>query len=170
MNIARDPYRVLHVRRDADRSTIREAYRALAWQWHPDRGGLSERMVEINEAWRVLGHPLRRAAFDSTGERAAGTPSSPFAEPPPPMDSVVAPGSPADPSVLDYGRYAGWTIARVAEHDPDFLEWLVRMPAGRRYTAQVREVLARREERMTAYAAPRPARRRGLFGRAVGAR
>ena len=169
MKAARDPYRVLHVRRGADPSTIRAAYRALAWQWHPDRGGASDRMVEINEAWRILGHPLRRAAFDAGDVSAEATPPSPAAETAATIGGDVPPATPADPSLLDYGRYAGWTIARVAEHDPDFLQWLIRMPAGRRYAAQVQEVLARREERMTAFAAPRP-RRRGLFGRTVGAR
>jgi curved DNA-binding protein CbpA len=168
MKAAHDPYKVLRVRRDADRSTIRAAYRALAWQWHPDRGGASAKMIEINEAWRVLGHSDRRAAFDAGVVTAPAPPRSKAADRAATRDSQAQPAAPADPNVLDFGRYAGWTIARVAEQDPDFLEWLIRMPAGRRYTARARAALALREERMTAFAAPRPRPRRGFFGRSAG--
>ncbi|MBL0204094.1 MAG: J domain-containing protein [Candidatus Microthrix sp.] len=72
----RDWYRVLGVDRQAGGDTIRVAYRELAWRLHPDRqqspaaaGGLSHaeqrvaerRMREVNEAFRVLGEPARRA-------------------------------------------------------------------------------------------------------------
>jgi len=29
-------------------------------------------------------------------------------------------------SILDFGRYAGWSLAQIVEKDPDYLEWLVR--------------------------------------------
>jgi hypothetical protein len=75
----RDWYRVLGVDRRAGGDTIRVAYRELAWRLHPDRqqspgpaGGLSDaeqrvaerRMREVNEAFRVLGEPARRRAYD----------------------------------------------------------------------------------------------------------
>lgn len=31
-----------------------------------------------------------------------------------------------EPDVIDFGRYAGWRIADVARHDPDYLRWLSR--------------------------------------------
>ena len=75
----RDWYRVLGVDRQAGGDSIRVAYRELAWRLHPDRqetpgasGGLSDaerrvaerRMREVNEAFRVLGEPARRRAYD----------------------------------------------------------------------------------------------------------
>ena len=55
------------------------AYRHLARQHHPDaRGNASvERMSQINEAWRVLSDPGRRAVYDaqSRGSAASRTPS-----------------------------------------------------------------------------------------------
>jgi hypothetical protein len=60
-----DPYAVLGVPRNANRSEIARAYRALARQHHPDAGApASERMVRINEAWHVLSDPNRRAKWD----------------------------------------------------------------------------------------------------------
>ncbi len=45
-------------------------------------------------------------------------------------------------SRLDFGRYQGWTIEQVARQDPDFLEWLARMPIGRPYRSEIASVLA----------------------------
>ncbi|MEX1169585.1 MAG: J domain-containing protein, partial [Chloroflexota bacterium] len=56
-----DPYEILQVQRSALPEVVRAAYRALAWKYHPDRGAPSDRMVAINEAWRILGNPVRRA-------------------------------------------------------------------------------------------------------------
>lgn len=65
---------------DAPPQTIRESYRARARTHHPDRGsevgtgGVS--MAEINEAYRVLSDPGRRAIYDralvDTARHAAG--------------------------------------------------------------------------------------------------
>ena len=38
---------------------------------------------------------------------------------------------------MDWGRYAGRTIAEVAAVDPDYLEWLIRTPLGRSFAAEV---------------------------------
>jgi molecular chaperone DnaJ len=67
-NEMEDPYAVLGVARDATRTEIRRAYRELARRLHPDAGGTSpsaERLVRVNEAWRILSDPARRAALDS---------------------------------------------------------------------------------------------------------
>jgi hypothetical protein len=45
--------------------------------------------------------------------------------------------------VLDFGRYAGWSLRQLAAHDPDYLEWLVRSPGGRQYRGQITALLAR---------------------------
>jgi len=44
-------------------------------------------------------------------------------------------------SILDFGRYAGWSLAQIVEKDPDYLEWLVRTPIGRRLAAEARALL-----------------------------
>jgi curved DNA-binding protein CbpA len=161
---ANDPYRVLRIPRDAEHLVIRAAYRALAWQWHPDRGGAPGQMIQINEAWRILGDSSRRAAFDAAGLTGAAGPTPGPAPAPSDPGAVERPSRAAtEPGVIDYGRYAGWSIDQLADHDPDFLEWLVRMPAGRQYAVQIREILGRREAQRAGLA-PKPATRRGLFG------
>ncbi|MBA3597501.1 MAG: J domain-containing protein [Methylibium sp.] len=47
-----DWWEVLGVVRDACQGEIRTAYRRLASEHHPDRGGSAERMAEVNEAYR----------------------------------------------------------------------------------------------------------------------
>jgi hypothetical protein len=53
---------------------------------------------------------------------------------------VEAPGA----DTLSYGRYAGWTIEALAEHDPDYLEWLGRSPGGRAWQTRIDAVLTGR--------------------------
>lgn len=45
---------VLGLEADADPRTVREAYRRLAMHHHPDRGGDTETLQRINEAYRTL--------------------------------------------------------------------------------------------------------------------
>ena len=46
-----------------------------------------------------------------------------------------------DPGRIDFGHYAGQTIAELAERDPDYLRWLARHPSGARYRAEIEKVL-----------------------------
>lgn len=65
-----DYYKVLDVNRDASPDDIRQAYRRLAKQYHPDinnEPGAAERFKEINEAYAVLSDQERRAAYDRFG-------------------------------------------------------------------------------------------------------
>lgn len=48
--MARPWWEVLSVPRDAPKATIQAAYRRLASEAHPDKGGTAERMAEINRA------------------------------------------------------------------------------------------------------------------------
>ncbi len=65
-------YEVLGVGSAATPDEVRAAYRRAARDAHPDRhgAGSAERMARVNEAWRVLGDPARRRAYDD--ELAAG--------------------------------------------------------------------------------------------------
>jgi curved DNA-binding protein CbpA len=66
-----DLYRVLQVDPSADPDVIEAAYKRLARKYHPDhnRGDAQseEHMKRINEAYRVLGKPDLRAAYDARG-------------------------------------------------------------------------------------------------------
>lgn len=69
-------YDTLGVQPDAPAVEIREAYRRLARRHHPDRGDQdAAAMATINEAYRVLGDPGRRAVYDA-GRRGSAAPMS----------------------------------------------------------------------------------------------
>jgi curved DNA-binding protein CbpA len=59
-------YVVLGVARDASYEAIRQAFRALARQYHPDAGTGSsvERFRQVVDAYETLGDPARRRAYD----------------------------------------------------------------------------------------------------------
>jgi molecular chaperone DnaJ len=69
-SVQRDYYEVLGVPRDADASTIKNAFRELAMKYHPDRNkapDAEEKFKEIAEAYAVLSDPKKRAQYDSGG-------------------------------------------------------------------------------------------------------
>jgi curved DNA-binding protein CbpA len=147
-----DLYRVLQVVPEADHEVIRAAYRALARKYHPDlAGGSKEQMAAINAAWGVLEHPKTRAMYDrkrlakAAGENGRSAPAAPAPEPSRAPNTVPPPAGkrPPNSTVLDFGRYVGWSIEELARHDPDYLEWLIRTPNGRRYSREIQAVLAR---------------------------
>jgi DnaJ-domain-containing protein 1 len=64
-----DHYKILEVRRDAPAEDIQRAYRAFALRYHPDRNPSPDavsKMSAINEAWAVLGDPVRRREYDAS--------------------------------------------------------------------------------------------------------
>jgi molecular chaperone DnaJ len=66
----RDYYEVLGVERGADAKAIKDAFRKLAMQYHPDRNkapGAEERFKEIAEAYAVLSDAKKRAEYDAGG-------------------------------------------------------------------------------------------------------
>ena len=58
----------------------------------------------------------------------------------------VGPGqeSSFDPTVVDFGHYAGRRLEELAESDPAYLYWLARHPSGARYRAEIARVLGAR--------------------------
>jgi curved DNA-binding protein CbpA len=71
------------------------------------------------------------------------------------------PGKPSG-SVLNFGRYAGWSLGEVARHDLEYLEWLDRAPIGRQYQAELDQLLRAAGRRRSA---AQDEERRGLFRR-----
>ncbi|MEA2608056.1 MAG: molecular chaperone DnaJ [Chloroflexota bacterium] len=145
-----DLYEVLQVHRRADPDVIRAAYRVLARKHHPDFGGDPARMVALNAAWRVLSDDARRTAYDEelrksirrrATDRAADAPIASYA--PGAHGNGPATGRESG-TVIDFGRYAGWSVGRLVSHDPDYLEWLARTPIGRRLAGEIQAVLAQR--------------------------
>ncbi len=61
-------YRTLDVEKTAGQREIKEAYRKLAFLYHPDRNkgeaAAVEKMKEINEAYAVLSDPEKRDRYD----------------------------------------------------------------------------------------------------------
>jgi len=68
-----DYYRILGIDKNASPKQIKEAFRKLAFQYHPDqnRGNPSavEKMKEINEAYAVLSDPGKRREYDRLQEQ-----------------------------------------------------------------------------------------------------
>jgi DnaJ-class molecular chaperone len=64
----KDYYDILGVDRDASQQAIKEAYRKLAFQYHPDRNkgdpAATEKMKDINEAYAVLSDVSKRREYD----------------------------------------------------------------------------------------------------------
>ncbi|HTS15428.1 MAG TPA: DnaJ domain-containing protein [Candidatus Sulfotelmatobacter sp.] len=138
MAVTEDLYQLLQVAPNAEPEVVRAAYRALAQKHHPDAGGSQEAMAILNRAWAVLGDAQARAHYDrqrtAATERATAKAEAAAAQ---------AQTSPRPTStVLDYGRYQGWSLADLARHDPDYLAWLARTPSGRGYKAEIDALLA----------------------------
>ena len=145
----RSHYKLLMVDPSADRQIIGAVYRKLAQRYHPDIDSSPEaarKMAEINDAYAVLRDPVKRAKYDaeqlSRRDRRAG-------------DRIIRrageggygsagiPVGPAEGSVIQVGRYSGWTLGQIKRADPDFLEWLMSAPSGRQYRNEIQALLTR---------------------------
>lgn len=164
-----DPYEVLQVHRQAEPEVIRAAYRALARKYHPDFGGEPVRMIAITEAWAVLSNSERRAAYDVQAVKSKTRRGTDRKGPASTVGQAgnadrTGPNRSGSGTVIDFGRYAGWTVGSLVDHDPDYLEWLARTPIGRRLTVEIDEAMARRASETAALRRPPqpPKRRRSL--------
>ena len=162
---------MLDVEVDADLLTTVYRRLVQRYQSPLDRSGTGlQRLQAVEEAYAVLRDPHRRARYDAQLEermRAEETATHAFV-PPAPVTPVVAAPVRAAPvvaasaarqaavavvssrpsatrsvavSVLDFGRYAGWSLRQLAARDPDYLEWLLRSPGGRQYRAEITALL-----------------------------
>lgn len=67
--MAKNFYDVLGVSKTASGDEIKKAYRKLAHQYHPDKGGGNEeKFKEVNEAYQVLSDESKRSQYDRFGD------------------------------------------------------------------------------------------------------
>jgi curved DNA-binding protein CbpA len=180
-----DAYKVLQVDPEAEDEVIQAAYRRLARKYHPDLASSAEaaaRMAAINAAWELIGEPATRAAYDRgrTADAAARTPETVsrdwtsgrstqgggFDESMHAADGLGAAGPPPgrpSGSVLNFGRYNGWSLGEIARQDLEYIEWLDRMPIGRSFRDEIDAILRSSGRRRSANA--ESTERRGLFRR-----
>ena len=78
----KDPYTVLGVARSADSDTIKQAYRKLAKELHPDLNPddpiVEQRFKEVTQAYGILGDKETRAKFDRGEINADGSQKAGF--------------------------------------------------------------------------------------------
>ncbi len=108
MAIKQDYYELLGVPRNASGGEIKQAFRRLALQYHPDRNkdhGAEEKFKEINEAYQVLSDPEKRSSYDRYGRVATGGGFSDF-------------GGLGDIFESFFGGFGGSPFARTAQRAP----------------------------------------------------
>ena len=143
----RDAYRVLQVDPEAHHQVIEAAYRALARLYHPDNSdslASARRMAELNDAYAKVRTADRRALYDTQRKRQAAATTvvvGPIGAATMRAGRATA-GKSEGEAILSFGRYEGWTIEQIAQHDPDYLRWLARHSSGIRYRSRIDAILA----------------------------
>lgn len=66
----KDYYAILGVQKNASEDDIKKAFRRLAHEHHPDKGGDQQKFKDINEAYQVIGNKDKRAKYDQFGSAA----------------------------------------------------------------------------------------------------
>jgi DnaJ-class molecular chaperone len=78
----KDYYQILNVEKTAGSKQIKEAYRQLAFRYHPDKNKenpeASEKMKYINEAYAVLSDPEKRREYDAIKQQFGASAYSQF--------------------------------------------------------------------------------------------
>lgn len=64
----KNPYDVLGVSKSATPDEIKRAYRKLAAEHHPDRGGREQSFKDVSEAYQILSDPSKRQQYDQYGQ------------------------------------------------------------------------------------------------------
>ena len=178
-------YRTLARKYHPDIAGTREALdkmRAINAAWQMLRDPERRQAYDKLRAEKLDGHAPSRARPAASSATAAAPPATPkpaWPEGRPgfkrydakPRGARATPGNTPDPAtqqgtVLDFGRYKGWSLREIAKEDPAFLEWFVRMPIARPYVREINELLGEIGRRNAAEAKPvaQPAKR-GLFRR-----
>lgn len=66
----KDYYAILGVNKTASEDEIKKAFRRLAHQHHPDKGGDPAKFKDVNEAYQILGDKQKRQTYDQFGDAA----------------------------------------------------------------------------------------------------
>jgi DnaJ-class molecular chaperone len=69
-----DHYAALGVARNASQDEIKRAFRKLASQHHPDKGGDTKKFQEIQAAYDTLGDAAKRQQYDTPAPQFSGMP------------------------------------------------------------------------------------------------
>lgn len=138
-----DAYRVLQVDQSAELCVIQAAYRTLARRFHPDGDSPDlDRMSELNRAYAMIRDPDARRRYD-VARSMAHAQQIPMAAPVRRAEAWAPRQAGQEPSILDFGRYVGWSVTDLARHDPDYLRWLCRHSSGLRFRDAITRVLPR---------------------------
>ena len=142
-------YKTLMLAEIADSEIISTVYRKLAQRYHPDVDPSPEaarRMAEVNEAYATLRDADKRKKYDAwlaSQRTRRKTDRLIVQQGDVSVGSAGAPVGPPQGSVVDFGRYSGWTLGQIKRRDPEFLEWLMRVPIGQRYRDEISVLLRR---------------------------
>ncbi len=68
----KDYYKTLGIDKSASKEDVKKAFRKLAMEHHPDKGGNAEKFKEVSEAYSVLSDDNKRAQYDSYGSAGPG--------------------------------------------------------------------------------------------------
>ena len=123
---------------------------------HPDQatpspaGQTTTPPETVSRDW-TSGRSTKGGGFDESMRAAEG------------FGAAGPPPGPPSGTVLNFGRYAGWSLGEVARTDIEYLEWLDRAPIGRNYRQEVDELLRASGRRKSADADASD--RRGLYRR-----
>lgn len=106
----KDYYQILGVGESAGPEQIRQAYRKLAFQYHPDRNKgnpvVTDKMKEINEAYATLSDAQKRREYDALRERFGDLAYERFRQTHRPED--IFRGSDIDQIFEDFARTFGF--------------------------------------------------------------
>jgi len=68
--MSKDYYKILGVEKNASEEEVKKAFRRLAHEHHPDKGGDQQKFKDVNEAYQILGDKQKRAQYDQFGSAA----------------------------------------------------------------------------------------------------
>lgn len=142
-------------RRDARDATPGAPRQAASWPIPGMRDPYEEAAGPANEAM---------PGSMSSGRSTSGSTYDPSTMRRPDQEAAAGPppGNPAG-SVLNFGRFAGWSLGEIARVEIGYLEWLDRMPIGRIYQPEIDALLRKAGRR--ASGASEQTDQRGLFRR-----
>ncbi len=70
--MGKDYYKILGVEKNASQDEIKKAFRKVAHEHHPDKGGNAEKFKEASEAYSTLSDEGKRKQYDTFGSSGAG--------------------------------------------------------------------------------------------------